>query len=569
MAKSNYLYKIYHSKLELEAKNHKNCCKFHFILLLLCQIINIVMMKKVNLIFWLLVVFVSCSNDNPRLVKLEQIDSLMGSNPQIAYDSICRFEKENLPSQELCVVMKFRLLKAKVQNKLYLKMPSDSTFQKVVSYYDSKGTANEKMEAHYLLGCIYRDQKDAPRAIATFLVATEFADTLNKKCNFNVLSCIYGQMGEIYVDQNLLEESLIAYTKSSSYALRDHDVYNYIRGKELSVPIFYMMGDTTKAISLTKQCVELYEKNRMHSAAVRALPTLIGIFLENHQYDLVRKKLMEFRTMSGLFNKDGELIQDRQHCYDLFGRYYLGIEKLDSAEFYFRKLRNAGFMYEAYRGLLAVFKEKNNVDSIIKYAKLSEQGMDTILANMKTDAVKQAASLYNYSKMQREITHSEQKVKMAKIELIIGFIILLCAVVLLSVWYKEKQLKENQDKYASLDILKKFKVWQSCDIVVRFKNMAKPRLSRQEAKENDWSLLEAMFGQCLPMQFRNVMGDASLGKQEQRICILVCAGFSNTEISVILDTSNQRVTNAKASANFKMFGEHNAGNLMHNLQYCS
>ena len=24
MAKSNYLYKIYHSKLELEAKNHKN-----------------------------------------------------------------------------------------------------------------------------------------------------------------------------------------------------------------------------------------------------------------------------------------------------------------------------------------------------------------------------------------------------------------------------------------------------------------------------------------------------------------------------------------------------------------
>lgn len=621
MAKSNYLYKIYHSKLELEAKNHKNCCKFHFILLLLCQIINIVMMKKVNLIFWLLVVFVSCSNDNPRLVKLEQIDSLMGSNPQIAYDSICRFEKENLPSQELCVVMKFRLLKAKVQNKLYLKMPSDSTFQKVVSYYDSKGTANEKMEAHYLLGCIYRDQKDAPRTIATFLVATEFADTLNKKCNFNVLSCIYGQMGEIYVDQNLLEESLIAYTKSSSYALRDHDVYNYIRGKELSVPIFYMMGDTTKAISLTKQCVELYEKNRMHSAAVRALPTLIGIFLENHQYDLVRKKLMEFRTMSGLFNKDGELIQDRQHCYDLFGRYYLGIEKLDSAEFYFRKLRNAGFMYEAYRGLLAVFKEKNNVDSIIKYAKLSEQGMDTILANMKTDAVKQAASLYNYSKMQREITHSEQKVKMAKIELIIGFIILLCAVVLLSVWYKEKQmkkekeleklnvayvgvmqdcvqlkndidvirknkdiaiknkicrinelekqLKENQDKYASLDILKKFKVWQSCDIVVRFKNMAKPRLSRQEAKENDWSLLEAMFGQCLPMQFRNVMGDASLGKQEQRICILVCAGFSNTEISVILDTSNQRVTNAKASANFKMFGEHNAGNLMHNLQYCS
>lgn len=47
--------------------------------------------------------------------------------------------------------------------------------------------------------------------------------------------------------------------------------------------------------------------------------------------------------------------------------------------------------------------------------------------------------------MQREITHSEQKVKMAKIELIIGFIILLCAVVLLSVWYKEKQMKKEKE----------------------------------------------------------------------------------------------------------------------------
>ena len=34
---------------------------------------------------------------------------------------------------------------------------------------------------------------------------------------------------------------------------------------------------------------------------------------------------------------------------------------------------------------------------------------------------------------------------MAKIELIIGFIILLCAVVLLSVWYKEKQMKKEKE----------------------------------------------------------------------------------------------------------------------------
>ena len=36
---------------------------------------------------------------------------------------------------------------------------------------------NEKMEAHYLLGCIYCDMKEAPKAMQCYQDAVESVDT--------------------------------------------------------------------------------------------------------------------------------------------------------------------------------------------------------------------------------------------------------------------------------------------------------------------------------------------------------------------------------------------------------
>ena len=57
------------------------------------------------------------------------------------------------------------LMQAKAQNENFEPFTTDSTMLRVVDYYDSHGTANEQMLAHYLLGCVYRDLGDAPRAL--------------------------------------------------------------------------------------------------------------------------------------------------------------------------------------------------------------------------------------------------------------------------------------------------------------------------------------------------------------------------------------------------------------------
>lgn len=92
-------------------------------------------------LFILLHFLVSCTDNHIQLRKLQRIDSLMEKAPQAAYDSLCQHQMEFTQGHEQKVKMRYQLLKAKAENKLYLPMPSDSSFQDVVDYYDSKGTS--------------------------------------------------------------------------------------------------------------------------------------------------------------------------------------------------------------------------------------------------------------------------------------------------------------------------------------------------------------------------------------------------------------------------------------------
>lgn len=126
------------------------------------------MKKGIFLLFTLIAcafVLASCTQSTGYMRKLQLVDSMMENNPQAAYDSLCLYGKGMERGKSQKISMRYRLLMAKVENKLYLDMPSDSAFQEVVDYYESKGTSNDKMTAHYLMGCIYRDQQEAPKAI--------------------------------------------------------------------------------------------------------------------------------------------------------------------------------------------------------------------------------------------------------------------------------------------------------------------------------------------------------------------------------------------------------------------
>ena len=571
---------------------------------------------RYSVFFTLLYILVGCTENRVQMQRLQAIDSLMEAHPQAAYDSLCRFDSLEMEDAPRKVAMKCRMLMAKAQNKLYLSMPTDSIFQEVVDYYDSKGTDNEKMQAYYLMGCVYRDQKDAPKAMMSYKKAIECADTLRKECDYKVLFGIYGQMADIYRYQYLHKQSIECYKKYSYYAAKANNMASYIQGFELIASEYYALGDTLKAVEQIKKGYWQYKAHGMRQDAAQMLPTLIYVCLQRAQYQQAHYYMDIYEKESGLFDKNNNILTGREHYYKAKGMYFLGINRIDSAEYYYRKLGRYGFKYETAQGLLAIYRICLNSDSIKKYSVLCEQEMDKILNGTQANAVVQAASLYDYSRLQQKINKEKlSKVRNKYLAILFVFILSLVFIILVrhykrikrkmaeelnkankdyvmiaqkmkkacedlkmlqvdkEAFIQQKQeevsslqatLHKYKEKYDLLDLADKNNALLASDVVVRFKEMATQKRNGKKAQENDWQELRLIFQQKLPLLFEK-MRTSKLSPQELKVCMLVYLTMDNTEVATLIDTTTKTVNNAKQKVNNKIFGDKSASSLYKNL----
>lgn len=571
---------------------------------------------RYSVFFTLLYILVGCTENRVQMQRLQVIDSLMEAHPQAAYDSLCRFDSLEMGNASRKVVMKQRLLMAKAQNKLYLQLSADTKFQEVVDYYDSWGTDNEKMQAYYLLGCVYRDQKDAPKAMMSYKKAIECADTLRKECDYKVLFGIYGQMADIYRYQYLHKQSIECYKKYSYYAAKANNMASYIQGFELIASEYYALGDTLKAVEQIKKGYRQYKAHGMRQDAAQMLPTLIYVCLQRAQYQQAHYYMDIYEKESGLFDKNNNILTGREHYYKAKGMYFLGINRIDSAEYYYRKLGRYGFKYETAQGLLAIYRICLNSDSIKKYSVLCEQEMDKILNGTQANAVVQAASLYDYSRLQQKINKEKlSKVRNKYLAILFVFILSLVFIILVrhykrikrkmaeelnkankdyvmiaqkmkkacedlkmlqvdkEAFIQQKQeevsslqatLHKYKEKYDLLDLADKNNALLASDVVVRFKEMATQKRNGKKAQENDWQELRLIFQQKLPLLFEK-MRTSKLSPQELKVCMLVYLTMDNTEVATLIDTTTKTVNNAKQKVNNKIFGDKSASSLYKNL----
>lgn len=571
---------------------------------------------RYSVFFTLLYILVGCTENRVQMQRLQVIDSLMEAHPQAAYDSLCRFDSLEMGNASRKVVMKQRLLMAKAQNKLYLSMPTDSIFQEVVDYYDSKGSDNEKMQAYYLMGCVFRDQKDAPKAMMSYKKAIECADTLRKECDYKVLFGIYGQMADIYRYQYLHKQSIECYKKYSYYAAKANNMASYIQGFELIASEYYALGDTLKAVEQIKKGYRQYKAHGMRQDAAQMLSTLIYVCLQRAQYQQAHYYMDIYEKESGLFDKNNNILTGREHYYKAKGMYFLGIKRIDSAEYYYRKLGRYGFRYETAQGLLSVYRKHLNGDSIRKYSISCEQEMDKILNGTQANAVVQAASLYDYSRLQQKINKEKlSKVRNKYLAILFVFILSLVFIILVrhykrikrkmaeelnkankdyvmiaqkmkkacedlkmlqvdkEAFIQQKQeevsslqatLHKYKEKYDLLDLADKNNALLASDVVVRFKEMATQKRNGKKAQENDWQELRLIFQQKLPLLFEK-MRTSKLSPQELKVCMLVYLTMDNTEVATLIDTTTKTVNNAKQKVNNKIFGDKSASSLYKNL----
>ncbi|MBE6262090.1 MAG: hypothetical protein E7107_14990 [Prevotella sp.] len=308
--------------------------------------------------------------------------------------------------------MRALLDRADSMNRAYVPMTDgiDSLLLEATRYYDRHGDANQQLRAHYLLGCAYRDMGEAPAALQSYQDAIDRADTLSSDCDYRRLMSVYGQMSELFHAQNLPHDELAQMEMYGYYALLIGDTLLYIRNFELYAKPYFLMGDTMGMLNVLKQAHDLYTIHGFTQEAARVLSPVIDYYIAKDRLDEAADLMNVYEKQSGLFDSEGKIAASREMYYYIKGCYYLKRHDLSLAEQWFRKLPSTE-QKDAYKGLLSVFRMKNQLDSVAKYAYLYENALDTLHNKMQTEAIQQMSSLYNYQHFQREKAQEAEKAR--------------------------------------------------------------------------------------------------------------------------------------------------------------
>lgn len=537
------------------------------------------------------------NDDNQCPPRLARIDSLMDRNPRAAYDSLLHIGSQHVYDGDKAMEMRLLMLKAKAQNKLYLPMPSDTAFNEVVEYYDSNGSANDRMLSRYLLGCIYRDRNDGPKAVRHYLEAAEQADTTDRNCDYMTLSYICGQLATVYRTNGMHREALEAHSCASRFALKADNIYEYVRHKEFVGGCYYALHDTVRALNTAKECIRLYGKYKMRRHAAAACPTIIYTYILQGQYDSARIYIDKFEKESGLFN-NSLIEKGREAYYYTKGLYCLRTNNADSARYYFMQLLKYGYRYEAYKGLADYYSVLQVSDSSKIYYELAENEQDAVSEKSQACGIVKELSLYNEKMANSRISIKTIVLLLGLTGIIIfafcqrffrtgnlesckrgilqyflfGFAINtehkhLCpeqksGVIQDKVSDKTDEVEKCKMAFASSANDIRALIAQKAECINELKQKSK---SGNTMSSYEWKTLKNGAEQNLKQIYHIIFKKGILSEQEARICVLLLFGFKSGDIAVLTGKSSQRVSNVKAIINKKLFGSTDSKSLLRHL----
>ena len=517
--------------------------------------------------------------------------------------------------------MRAQLEELERQNREYEDFTTDSLAKELVVYFDRHGSANERLRSHYILGCVYRDLGEAPRAVDAYLDAASQADTTAADCDFRTLGCVYAQMGAVLHRQLLLSNEIEARRKSYHYAVVAADTLGSLSEMSHIVSAYILLNKQDSAENLLKETLRLYDEYGYVQEGIQASTLLMYIYINQPERlsdlgDLIKR----YDSESDMFDEHHELPPSKRQYYYYKGRYLEDVGQLDSAEYYYRKVYRPNMSFVSrnplYRGLLSVFKKRHQADSIAKYAQLYCMSNDSSIALNDRQTTAQMAASYNYHLYQKEALQNAEKSYRATISLIIisilSVIILLVASYLIYrykknhmklqeaynlavskrkelqeeldslkalndsslVIQKEEQLEGQDQKIAVLDNLRKkiiakdkLSAFEMSDIVQLFQKKKSFKKENPSPDEDQWTELVSQFRQDMPSVYTIMTsGSLALSDRQLKICILLLLDYDESIIAAMLGSKPQTINTAKVRANEKLFHVSDSASLKANLR---
>ncbi|MBQ9216114.1 MAG: hypothetical protein IJ159_05085 [Prevotella sp.] len=330
-----------------------------------------------------------------------------------------------------------QLAELEEQNHSGQPMLNDSLAEALVAYFDRHGSANERMRAKYILGRTYADMGELPRALETYFEAADCADTTASDCDFAKLSRVHAQSADIFHKQIQPRSELKQLRLAEYYAIKGNDTLMAIECYALQAGAYKYLEKYDSVISITEKASFFFNDIGRKDRSVQVLTNDVSSLLKKGEITKAMRQIFQYEMFSGYFNSDKEIAKSREMFYYLKGKCYLEVNKIDSAEYLFRKLlakdKRINSQIAANKGLLEVYEKRAIADSVAKFAKVSYALNDSayLLSEMQNIQKLQASYNYEHAKLLAEQKSHESE----RAYLIIAIIVSLVMVAVVVAFY--------------------------------------------------------------------------------------------------------------------------------------
>lgn len=569
----------------------------NIILRVMSMDLNKRIMNRLSLLFFLILfsMLLSCTGNKAYDQQLSKADSIMDiadDSAQIAIKMLDALKPEWSKFTK-AQRMRYDLLYHKAMNKAYIDFTSDSTMLAVVDYYEHHGTANDRMLAYYILGCVYRDMHEAPMALEYYNKATEQADTAAQDCDYATLCRVYSQMGVLFSKQYLPYQELFSFEKATHYAYKAHDTLNAIRYYYNKTGAYTYLDNEDSAIIVNTRAAELFRKHGYDRDADIAFGCNYVYYLKRNNIDKAKKAFEAYNRVNFAGNQNYE----DSYAFLLYekGLFFLQTNQLDSA---YCKLNESlkfskSFSNKAIttKTLAQYYLKSNNPILAAKYAMKSTEYNDSDLVRVRKTQLHQLQAMYDYSRNKRLAMVAEQK---SEKRIMVIYVVILCSIILfcLSIFIYKLQmnkknhrisliqqlyndsllkLQSNQRELQRVKDLNELEVIQQKEeVIMNLKNTIKDIREKfsgslltdtdiilqnsaifrkiqfitlhpkEKLSNEDWIELSDLIEQLIP-SFPQMLKN-SLTEKEYHICLLIRLHISPSSISNLVGLSNSGVS---------------------------
>ena len=407
------------------------------------------MKEKVIFLLLIIMLLASCAGNRKYDDLMQRADSIMDVDDDSATVAIRMLDgiKPQLPEFSQSQKMRYELLRHKAMNKACITFTSDSVMKEVVDYYDHHGSANERMLANYVLGCVYRDLHEAPMALEYYNKATEQADTTAADCDYGTLYRVYSQMGFLFSKQYLPYQLLDAFGKAMKYAYLAKDTLNAIINYQNRENAYSYLGNKDSVIAINLHAATMFKQIGNNYAAAIAFGCNYKYYIEKKDFINAKKAFEAYNSTGYEGNSNYEDAKAYVLC--LKGTYYMFTGQLDSACYILQqslKFSKSFSNKAATTKALAHYYAKVNQPSLaMKYALQSSEYNDSDLIEARKTQLQQVQAMYDYGRNQEIARMAEQKAKRStQMNYMIVFACVVLFLFLSYVYRKQLALKKKR-----------------------------------------------------------------------------------------------------------------------------